>query len=174
MKKQTFHTLFVVLIILIFSSCKSIEKTTVKTKDTNTLNERVVSYKDTVIPVKMEATGLTIDLLEIVDHKTKDSLLFKQGLNTIKKTFKNQSGRSKVTVQINKGKIKADCECDSISIRAQLRSELIKQIKTTNQTVIDKETKKKGVSLFRCISYCVSSFCAGFAASKLLTTLKII
>jgi predicted Co/Zn/Cd cation transporter (cation efflux family) len=166
MKKQL---LILTLLLVAFISCKSVKETVKTTENIEVKKEHFISYKDTILIAPAISSSLSIPLQLLL---FKDSL--NPVLNQVPKVFKQQNGRSKVSVTSKNGIVTVKSECDSIAIRAQIRKELIKDY--TNKTHETAQTKvvKSGYNLLQVMLYSFAAFSIGAVATFILKTTKII
>ncbi|MBX7204153.1 MAG: hypothetical protein K1X81_01900 [Bacteroidia bacterium] len=122
MKKFNTRTLFLLLVCVAFiasQGCRTAKVTTRETHDTVFVS-KTITVTDTVF--KTEATQVS-EWLPI------DSLL-KPDLNPVTKQFKN----ARLTITRYAGGIKADCDCDTLAIKAQLIHTQEKEYRARSQT----------------------------------------
>ena len=180
-------TSIIILLFLVLGACRSSIKVVEKSETkTNTLKEKVTSFRDTVLTVDAVKSELSLNINDLISSDTtaafsKDTI--KSDLNGVSKPFKppvfkpkrftQTNGRSKVTVTIDKdGKLNATSECDSIALRAQIKSELVREFKEQTEVVDNSRKVKTGYSLITLIFYCLASFSIGAVAAYLFKTIK--
>ncbi len=176
MKLKTFFSILILLVV--FASCRS-SKTVVQNteKTSSTYKEKTVSFKDTILNIEAVSSSLSVPLSDLIDpYSNIKKELDTVPLNTLNRsrTFSQKNGRSKITLKVDKGRLIATSDCDSIALRAQIRSEFIKEL-SKKESISASNTKiKTGYSLFTLVMYCFSCFCIGAVLTYILKTIKII
>ncbi|QYS86310.1 hypothetical protein JJC03_15505 [Flavobacterium oreochromis] len=158
------------LILLVFCvsclmiSCRTtrqeIQKIETETKATS---EKSVTYKDTTLFAPKAETSLKIPVSE---------LGIKPGLNTVSKpnSYTQKNGQAKVKIRIVHDTIYATATCDSLALRAQIKTELIKEMQRESKNNQKGTTKKTGFTFL----YLIWAFIAGFAVCYLLKFFRIV
>ena len=156
--------LLLLLSFLIFS-CKSKKAVHEKEVTTVTNKELVITYKDTTIYVPKITTNLSVPLSEFTNVN---------GKLLTPKLFTNNNGRAKVSLEIKDNEVIADCECDSLAIRAQIRSELRKEFSDKYQNEMSEVIKKSGVPFISVVLFLIVALTFGLVAGFLIKTFNII
>lgn len=155
----------IVLFSCFFISCraKRQEITTKTTTQDSIVREHKVTYKDTTFYAPKAETSLKIPISE---------LLFKQDLNnnSKEKNFTKKNAQAKLDVRIVDDDLQITATCDSLALRAKIKSELEKEFikQSNNQSSSEKITKPPNI--LNCIVY----FLLGFGICFLLKTFKIV
>lgn len=160
------------LFTLLIIGCSSSKETTTKQETTATLKEHVVTYKDTTFTVPTSTASLRISkrhFVTVPQSSKKDSIKIQ-----FPKHFTKTTGRATANATITKDTVFVDCECDSIAMRAKLKQELIKEITTQEINNNHKQVKKKGVSIFSLVLYCIAFLVVGAVAGYLIRLFNII
>jgi PBP1b-binding outer membrane lipoprotein LpoB len=171
MKKQTFISILI-LVLLFLGSCKSIQETSNTETVKETIKENIVSFRDTIFEVPAVSTGISIPLETLFKNSFKNSL--KDSLKPFEKVFKQSNGRAQIRIKVQDGQVKAECECDSIALRAQIKSELQKNYTENRQTIVKEKKIRTGITGFQLMVWCFGCFCFGAAITYVLKTIKII
>ncbi|AMA48987.1 hypothetical protein [Flavobacterium covae] len=151
---------FSCLLISCRTTRQEIQKTDSQTKVTT---EKSITYKDTTLVAPKAETSIKIPLSE---------LGFKNDLKTISKpiNYSQKNGQAKVKIKIVHDTIYATATCDSLAIRAQIKSELTKEMLKESKSDTASEKSKTGYSFFDLIW----AFVIGFGICYLLKTFKIL
>lgn len=160
------------LLTFILVGCSSTQETTTKQETTATLKEHVVTYKDTTFTVPTSTASLRISkrhFVRVPQSSKKDSIKIQ-----FPKHFTKTTGRATANATITKDTVFVDCECDSIALRAQIKQELIKESQVQQINNNNKQVKKKGVSVFSLILYCIAFLVVGAVAGYLIRLFRVI
>ncbi len=158
--------LLLLLSFLIFS-CKSKKAVHEKEVTTVTNKELVVTYKDTTIYVPKVSTTLSVPLSEFTNVNINDNVLKP-------KLFSNNNGKAKVTVEIKDNEVIANCDCDSLAIRAQMRNEVRKEFSDKYVKDMKEVIKQNGVPFVSFLLFSIMILSFGLVAGFLIKTFNII
>ena len=165
-------------IILLSSSClfltacrttRQVVKTTERTQ--KEVSESKVSYRDTILYTQKAQTSLK---LPVSDLKKCPEELFKQNLNGFKEPFKQpqvytqKNGNAKATVRIERDTVTVTAECDSIALRAQIKSEFENKERFDSSLESQSEKEKSRNNFLMIAGLCVVFFFAGFIVKSLI------
>lgn len=145
-------------------SCRVTRQEVKKTETQNqTMSEKVVTYKDTIVVAPKSETSLKIPI---------NDLAFKDNLKPDSKprVYTQRNGNATAKMQLVHDTITVTATCDSLSIVAKIKSELLKEsnVSKTNDSEILKQTK--GFSFWNLII----AFALGFGVCFILKLFKII
>lgn len=158
--------LLLLLSFLIFS-CKSKKAVHEKKVTTVTNKELVVTYKDTTIYVPKVSTTLSVPLSEFTNVNINDKVLKP-------KLFSNNNGRAKVSLEIKNNEVIATADCDSLALRAQIKSELRKEFSDKYEKDMSKVIKQNGVPFVSFLLFSIMILSFGLVAGFLIKTFNII
>lgn len=156
--------LLIICVSCLLSSCRVTRQEIQKTEnETIVEKEKTVSYKDTTLFAPKAETSLKIPISEIG---------FKNDLKPILKpvNYSKKNGQANIKLQIVHDTIYATATCDSVALRAQIRSEILKEFSNKTKNNIESNKTKTGYTFFDLIL----AFCAGFLACYILKILKIV
>ena len=124
------HLTYILILILGLSSC--LPKPIVSTKTaTNTTTDSKIVVRDTVIKIEQNNAALIASL---------------EALKNAKQAIVYRDGRASISVEYKRDTIYAECQCDSVAIKAQLFDQYFsKVVETENETSV---TKFKRANLF--------------------------
>jgi len=159
----------ILLLLLSFLtfSCKSTKAVHEKEVTTVTNKELVVTYKDTTIYVPKVSTSLSVPLSEFTNVNINDKVLEP-------KLFSNNNGRAKVNLEIKDNEVIVTADCDSLAIRAQIRSELRKEYSDKYLKDFEEIKKTRGVSFITMVLYLIMTLSFGLIAGYLIKTFNIV
>jgi hypothetical protein len=172
MKLKHLCLLISLLTAVFLTSCRSskqrqeIQKTEIASE---VLKESKVSYKDTTLFAPEAKTGFKVPMSQ---------LGFKDSLNAFKKPiyYTQKNGQATAKLKIVHDTLYVEATCDSVALRAQIKSELEKELSnnSTNTSLETEETTKTGYTLFDVLLYTFLGFIAGFGICFVLKTFRII
>ncbi|MCW3168912.1 hypothetical protein OMO38_10300 [Chryseobacterium sp. 09-1422] len=164
-------------IILLSSFCllTSCRTTRQVVKTTNKIQKEVsesrVSYRDTVLYTSKAQTSLKLPVSEF--KKCSDEL-FKQPFNGVKepskqpRIFTQKNGNAKAIVRIEHDTITVTAECDSLALRAQIKSEFESKERFDSSLESQSEKEERKSNFFMIAGLCVVFFFAGFIVKSLI------
>lgn len=153
--------LLIVLFSCLFISCRSKRQETTTITNTEYIKEIQTKYRDTTLYAPKAETTLKIPINDIE---------FKPSLNSKPKIYTQKNAQAKLEVQVKEDIIEVTATCDSVALKAKIRSELEKEF-AKNTTVKDaKKDTKTGFTFFQILL----AFLFGFVVCFILKTLKIV
>lgn len=176
MQKQSmknFKTILLLSSFCLFSTACRTTRQVVKTTDTvqKEISESKVSYRDTILYTQKAQTSLKLPLS---DFKKCTEEFFKQPLKGFTEPFKQaqvytqKNGNAKATVRIEHDTVTVTAECDSIALRAQIRTELNNKFNSEKASYINELKEKVKTDWWSIIALCVIFFIAGFIVKSLI------
>ncbi|MCI2229580.1 hypothetical protein MC378_10410 [Polaribacter sp. MSW13] len=154
--------LIIVFVILLFSACKSIDKTVTETKKKEvTYTELITKKSDSTIFIP----GDKVDLFIPIENTTIKS-------NESPKVFTQKKGRATVKVKIDSTGITAASNCDSIAKQLSFYEQKFTEKKIVDTAIKTTKTEKKGYSFLELILYITAVAIVSFVAGYLLKSLK--
>lgn len=167
MKLRYILYLFLTMVVL---SCKTSQKIVEKTTTSNqTLKEHIVSFKDTTFIVPKLTTNLKVPIAEILKAQKQ---LSKDSTTSKPVVFQLQNGRSKVKIKVARDTLTATSDCDSIALRAQIKTELIKELSTKKTDTVKQSHKVTGYNFFDVAKCVLIALVLGFVAGYFTRQLK--
>lgn len=162
MYKKTLMLLFVFSCLL--SSCRATRQEFQKTETKTTVTkEKTVTLKDTTLFAPKAETSLKIPLRD---------LEVKPDLNGVSKpiNYSQKNGQAKVNIKVVHDTITVTATCDSVALRAKIRSELLKESSTENNKSESDKSKKTGYTFLDLIW----AFVLGFVVCYVLKMFRIL
>lgn len=156
------------LLVFVFSclltSCRSTRQEIHKTETkTELVSEKTISYKDTTLFAPKAETTLKLSVPE---------LMFKANLNYDSKpiVYAQKNAQAQVKLKIVRDTIHITATCDSLALRAKIKTELQKQnLKVINNS--DAQSIQKGGFSYLNL---IIAFILGFAFCYLLKIFKVV
>lgn len=157
---------------LFLTACRTtrqVVKTTEKTQ--KEVSESKVSYRDTILYTPKVYTSLK---LPVSDFKKCPEELFKQPLNGFKEPFKQpkiftqKNGNAKAIVRVEHDTVTVTAECDSIALRAQIKSEFESKERFDSSLKAQSEKEQRRNNFFMIAGICIVFFIAGFIVKSLI------
>lgn len=114
--------LTLILVAAVFSSCgRKIYKPVEVYKTDSVVVHNTIVERDTVIVAPSDGVQTEIPLADI-----------RHGMKPVQK----QSKQAKVGVKVSNNRLKIDCECDTVAIKAQLKDQIQSKERTITKTEI--------------------------------------
>lgn len=153
---------------LFLTACRTtrqVVKTTEKIQ--KEVSESKVSYRDTILYTQKAQTSLK---LSVSDFKKCPEELFKQPLNGFKQPqiFTQKNGNAKAIVRIEHDTVTVTAECDSIALRAQIKSEFESKELLDSSLESQSEKEQRRNNFFMIAGICIVFFIAGFIVKSLI------
>lgn len=162
------------LLIFVFSfvtSCRTSRQVVQKNETLQeTVRELVVAYKDTTLftPASKTQLKIPIGLLQFNDPLNGNKLAFKP------QTFYQKNGNATVKMRVAYDTITVLAKCDSLALVAKIKEQYRSELKNSQETSDNQDTRTKGVPVLKAILFIVLAFIAGFGVAFILKTFKII
>lgn len=171
MKTNKTYFLFLLVICLILTACRTNRQVVKSTESTtNQVTESRVTYRDTVLFTPKTETSITLPLASV--FKCPDTSINK-GLNSVLKPLKHQTwtqknGNAKATVKVVHDSLFFVAECDSLALVAKIKNEYynryLQDVKI-NDEYVEKETK---LNWYAIVTFIIIAFIAGFVTNSLI------
>ena len=167
--KLKFLLICFVVVFCFLTSCRTaVRQETQKTETkTESVSEKITSYRDTIVYAPKAETSLKIPISELV---------FKPSLNGNSKprVYTQKNGQAKAKITILPDSITVTASCDSLAIVAKIKKELQRESNASSQSDSNQQTKKSGYNLFDVFLWSLAAFIVGFVLCVILKTLKIV
>jgi len=150
---------FLVVFCFALVACSGSKQVTKSETTKEVFREHKISFKDTLFNIPASKAELSIPLVDL------------QRPHLEPRDYEQKHGNATAKLRIEKDTVFVSAECDSITLAAQIRQELITEYeKETTDTEIK---EKKGVTVFKLILYMILSFITGLVAGVLVKTFLI-
>jgi excinuclease UvrABC helicase subunit UvrB len=140
------------------TSCRATRQETQKSTSTSeNFSEKRESYRDTVLFAPASSTSLKISVNEF----------FKDSLKVISKpkVFTQKNGNATAKVRIERDTIFVTATCDSLALRAKIKSELQKEFSASTKDQATELSKETGYNFIDIISFLIAGIVIGFVGT---------
>ena len=140
------------------TSCRATRQETQKTTSTTeNFFEKRESYRDTVLFAPKSETSLKISTNDV----------FKQDLNGVSKPkiFTQKNGNATAKVRIERDTLFVTATCDSLALRAKIKSELQKEFSASSKDQVTELSKETGYNFIDIITFFIAGLVIGFVGT---------